>query len=175
LKESVIIVDDNGRSIGVAEKLEAHYSGFLHRAFSIFVFNGKGQLLLQQRAADKYHSAGLWTNTCCSHPRLEEATIDAAHRRLKEEMGFDCDLTELFQFTYRHEFENGLIEHEFDHVFLGLSDQLPEPDLVEVADFKYINIDTLINELAEHPEKYTPWLKICVGQVIENYNQINYL
>src|SRR4051794_281839 len=100
------------------EKMEVHRSGTLHRAFSVFIFNGKGQLLLQQRALDKYHSGGLWTNTCCSHPRVGELTPDAAHRRLQEEMGMDCELTELFQFSYRHEFGNGLIENEYDHVFI---------------------------------------------------------
>jgi isopentenyl-diphosphate delta-isomerase len=121
----------------------------------------------------KYHSGGLWTNTCCSHPRLGEMNLDAAHRRLKEEMGMDCELTELFQFTYRHEFENGLIEHEYDHVFMGISDQAPEINPSEVAGFKYMDTDLLISELIQCPDKYTVWLKICLDKVLEKYYQIN--
>lgn len=119
-----MIVNTSGQTIGTMDKMAAHKSGTMHRAFSVFIFNSKGQLLLQQRAFDKYHSGGLWTNTCCSHPKLGEFTLDAAHRRLQEEMGMDCELTELFQFSYRHEFENGLIENEYDHVFMGISDEI---------------------------------------------------
>ncbi|SFT16388.1 isopentenyl-diphosphate delta-isomerase [Mucilaginibacter polytrichastri] len=161
-----MIVDTNGRMIGTMDKMAAHKTGMLHRAFSVFIFNSKGQLLLQQRALNKYHSGGLWTNTCCSHPRLGEMTLTAAHRRLQEEMGMDCELTEMFQFSYRHEFENGLIENEYDHVFMGICDQLPVPEPAEVADFKYVDADQLMFELLERPELYTAWLKICFEQVL---------
>ncbi|PWK79254.1 isopentenyl-diphosphate delta-isomerase [Mucilaginibacter oryzae] len=172
MKESVIIVNADGQSIGAMEKMEAHRSGTLHRAFSVFIFNSKGRLLLQQRALDKYHSAGLWTNTCCSHPRFGESTPDAAHRRLREEMGVDCELTELFAFSYRHEFDNGLIENEYDHVFLGITDDLPLPDPAEVACFRYLSVDELALELSERPDEFTAWFKICVEKVLEIYYQI---
>ena len=166
-----MIVDQNGRPLGTMDKLAAHQSGTLHRAFSVFVFNAKGQLLLQQRALDKYHSGGLWTNTCCSHPYLGELVVDAAHRRLREEMGMDCELTELFQFTYRHEFENGLTEHEFDHVFIGISDQKPQLNPAEVAAIKYMDTDELMLELAGQPDRYTAWFKLCLDRVVESYHQ----
>jgi isopentenyl-diphosphate delta-isomerase len=167
-----MIVNASGGGIGTMDKMAAHRSGTLHRAFSVFIFNSKGQLLLQQRALDKYHSGGLWTNTCCSHPRLGEMTPAAAHRRLQEEMGMDCELTELFQFSYRHEFENGLIENEYDHVFMGISDELPLPNANEVGDFRYIDTDLLLFELLEQPNKYTPWFKICLEQVLEMYCKV---
>ncbi|AYL95190.1 isopentenyl-diphosphate Delta-isomerase [Mucilaginibacter celer] len=169
MNDGIVIVDKNGQGIGTMEKMAAHRVGALHRAFSVFVFNSRGQLLLQQRALDKYHSGGLWTNTCCSHPRLGELTLDAAHRRLQEEMGFDCELKELFQFSYRHEFENGLIEHEYDHVFVGMSDEMPRPDAAEVAGFRYMETDLLILELLKQPDDYTAWFKICLEQVVEMY------
>ena len=172
MKESVMIVNTNGQAIGTMDKMAAHCSGTLHRAFSVFIFNSKGQLLLQQRAFDKYHSGALWTNTCCSHPRLGEFTLDAAHRRLKEEMGMDCDLIELFQFSYRHEFENGLIENEYDHVFMGISDDVPLPNPAEVASFRYMDTDLLLFELFEQPDQYTAWFKICLEQLLEIYYQI---
>ena len=172
MEDNIIIVDAAGNAIGEIDKMDAHISGTLHRAFSVFVFNSKGELLLQQRALDKYHSGGLWTNTCCSHPRAGETTQDAAHRRLQEEMGMDCELTELFQFSYRHEFANGLIENEYDHVFMGISDELPLPNPAEVAGFRYIDTDLLSFELLEQPEQYTAWFKICLEQVLEIYRQI---
>jgi len=172
LKESVMIVNASGQTIGTMDKMAAHRSGTLHRAFSVFIFNSKGQLLLQQRALDKYHSGGLWTNTCCSHPKLGEFTLDAAHRRLQEEMGIHCELTELFQFSYRHEFDNGLIENEYDHVFMGISDELPLPNPAEVAGFRYVETDLLLFELFEQPDIYTPWFKICLEMVLEIYYQI---
>lgn len=167
-----MIVDTAGKVTGTMDKMAAHRSGALHRAFSVFIFNSKGQLLLQQRAFDKYHSGGLWTNTCCSHPRLGEMTVAAAHRRLAEEMGIAAELTELFQFSYRHQFDNGLIEHEYDHVFIGISDQLPDINPTEVAAFKYEEIDALILAMNEQPDNYTPWFKICLEQVVKNYYQI---
>lgn len=169
--ENIIIVNASGEAIGTIDKLAAHQTGTLHRAFSVFIFNSKGQLLLQQRALDKYHSGGLWTNTCCSHPRTGEITADAAHRRLQEEMGMNCKLTELFQFSYRHEFENGLIENEYDHVFMGISDEVPVPNKEEVANFRYMDIEQITYDLLENPDLYTPWFKICLEQVVEAYSQ----
>lgn len=119
MKAQVILVNELDQETGLMEKMEAHEKGLLHRAFSVFIMNDQGDMLLQQRALDKYHSGGLWTNACCSHPLPGEAVEAAAHRRLSEEMGFDCPLRELFQFTYRTEFDNGLIEHEYDHVWTG--------------------------------------------------------
>lgn len=169
MEERVILVDTNDSPIGQMEKLEAHQKGELHRAFSIFIFNTKGELLLQQRALDKYHSGGLWTNTCCSHPRPGEDNLAAANRRLKEEMGMKANLTPAFSFTYRAEFESGLIEHEYDHVFFGKSDLLPVINKEEVEQYKYINLDTLKQELLLYPDHYTPWLKICLEKVIEQF------
>ncbi|MFD2287463.1 isopentenyl-diphosphate Delta-isomerase [Pedobacter petrophilus] len=167
MEERVILVDINDSPIGEMGKLEAHQKGELHRAFSIFIFNSKGELLLQQRALDKYHSGGLWTNTCCSHQRPGEDNLDAANRRLMEEMGMKVNLTGVFNFTYRAEFENGLIEHEFDYVFFGKSDLLPVINKEEVEHYKYISMDLLEKELLHHQNHYTPWLKICLDRVIE--------
>ena len=173
MKETVILVDTDGQAIGIMDKMEAHEKGILHRAFSVFIFNSKGQLLLQQRALNKYHSGGLWTNTCCSHPRQGETINSAAKRRLKEEMRMDSDLAELFQFSYRYEFENGLIEHEYDHVLIGISDQLPEPDPNEVATFAYDDTNLHLLNLIEQPELYTPWFTLCLERVLESYYQMN--
>jgi isopentenyl-diphosphate delta-isomerase len=168
LKESVIIVTESDRPTGTMDKMAAHLSGTLHRAFSVFVFNSEGQLLLQKRALNKYHSGGLWTNTCCSHPRPGEKTMDAAHRRLKEEMGIDCELSPLFAFSYRHEFKDGLVEHEYDHVFMGVTNQVPRPAPLEVADFKYLDTNQLAQEIKESPEEYTAWIKLCINRVLES-------
>lgn len=167
MDEHVILVDEEDNPIGTMEKIEAHEKGALHRAFSVFIFNKQGELLLQQRALDKYHSAGKWSNTCCSHPRSNEKTKDAANRRLMEEMGLSCDLTHRFRFQYKASFENGLIEHEIDHVFFGVSDSIPTINHQEVADFKYINLVDLELAIQEKPEDFTPWFKICLDRVIE--------
>ncbi len=172
--EEVILVDKNDRAIGKMSKPEAHQEGKLHRAFSVFIFNHSGELLLQQRAFNKYHSAGKWTNTCCSHPRVGELTADAAKRRLTEEMGMDCELSPVFSFSYRAELENGLIENEYDHVYFGVSEVLPQPDLQEVADFKYVQMNELERRLVDEPEKYTDWLKICFEQVMACYLKIEF-
>ncbi|TEW69532.1 isopentenyl-diphosphate Delta-isomerase [Mucilaginibacter phyllosphaerae] len=166
-----MLVNTGGQITGTMDKMAVHRTGALHLAFSIFIFNSKGQLLLQQRAFNKYHSGGLWTNTCCSHPKLGENTTAAAHRRLQEEMGMACQLKEVFNFTYRHEFENGLIEHEFDRVFMGYSDEQPVPNPQEVAACRYIDTATLANDIAAQPEIYTPWLRICIGRVLEQYQK----
>ena len=174
MKESVIIIDAKDNMVGTMDKMAAHRHGKLHRALSIFIFNRKGELLLQQRDAGKYHSGGLWTNTCCSHPRLGEATKDAACRRLKEEMGIACELKYAFNFTYRANVAYGLIEHEFDHVYFGVSDQLPVLNPAEVSAFKYMNMEALAQELKTCPELYTPWLNICFGRIVENYKFYKY-
>lgn len=159
--EKVVLVDTHGHQIGVEEKLRAHLNGALHRAFSIFIFNASGDLLMQRRAAAKYHSGGLWTNTCCGHPRPGEALAQAAHRRLQEEMGFDCAMEEAFQFTYRAQLGNGLIEHEFDHVFLGRFEGQPQWNPEEVDACDWVSTDDLASNLAVRPDHYSYWLRHC--------------
>ena len=167
MADRVILVDKSDRQLGSQEKLQAHREGKLHRAFSIFVFNRRGELMLQKRAFSKYHSGGLWSNTCCSHPRPGEATPKAAHRRLREEMGFDCTLKKIFQFCYRVDFKDGLIENEYDHVFIGHYDGDPIPDPTEVADWRRMGIAELEKEIKKKPDQYTAWLKICFNQVVK--------
>ena len=165
--EIVILVDKNDRPVGKMEKMEAHEKGILHRAFSVFIFNDKNELMLQQRALSKYHSPGLWTNTCCSHPREGEKTIDAAHRRMMEEMGFDCDFEEAFDFIYKSEVGQGLTEHELDHVFIGHNNEQPKINPDEVNDWKYMSMDSLRAEMKSNPEKYTVWFRIAFDEVWE--------
>ena len=155
----VVLVDREDREIGLAPKTEAHQKALLHRAFSVFVFNGVGELLLQQRSPDKYHSGGLWTNTCCSHPLPGENVHDAAHRRLVEEMGMDCPLESPFWFIYQTEFENGLSEHELDHVFLGNSDGPFRIDPTEVAAALWISLAELEAWMERRPQDFTFWFK----------------
>jgi isopentenyl-diphosphate delta-isomerase len=166
LEEKVILVDASDREIGIAEKMQAHREGLLHRAFSIFILNSQGQLLLQKRAKHKYHSGGLWTNTCCSHPRHEEPTLLAAHRRLQEEMGFDCELQELFSFVYQAQLDNDLTEYEFDHVFVGYCDRKPVLNPEEAEDWKWIDLKTLQADIQQYPESYTYWLRDCCDRFI---------
>ena len=161
----VILVDENDNEIGLMPKAEAHEKGILHRAVSVFVINEAGDWLLQRRAINKYHSAGLWTNTCCSHPLPGESNTDAANRRLMEEMGLQCELIELFNFTYFENFENGLTEHELDHVFLGVCNQLPVINQSEVAEYKYFNYQELHKDIIENPENYTVWFRKIYEQV----------
>jgi isopentenyl-diphosphate delta-isomerase len=165
--ECVILVDERDQATGLAEKMEAHRQGWLHRAFSVFIFNNNHELLIHQRASHKYHSRALWTNTCCSHPREKESVEEAAHRRLQEEMGFDCALQPLFSFVYKAPLEDGLYEHEFDHVLIGQWTGQPVPNPEEVMDWKYISLDTLENEIQVHPEHYTVWFKIALPKVRE--------
>ena len=148
-EEQVILVDENDRAIGLMPKLEAHEKAVLHRAFSVFILNAKGELLLQQRAAHKYHSPLLWTNTCCSHQRQGEQSIEAGMRRLREEMGFEVPLKELFSFIYKAPFDNGLTEHEFDHVLIGYSDELPVINPEEVADYQYRSLEYIQQDIAD--------------------------
>ena len=162
--EKLILVDEHDQPIGTGSKLSVHQDGLLHRAFSIFIFNGKGQLMLQRRALGKYHSGGLWTNTCCGHPRPEETVLSAAHRRLQEEMGFDCALHEAGTLTYRAEVSQGLIEHEFDHVFVGRFDGHVHPDPDEALDWQWVDLDTLHTALMTQPDTFTVWFKTIVEQ-----------
>ncbi|MBZ9572325.1 isopentenyl-diphosphate Delta-isomerase [Patescibacteria group bacterium] len=165
-REKVILVDEKDREIGFEEKLKAHQKGGkLHRCVSIFIFNSKGELLIQKRAEKKYHSGDLWTNTCCGHPKPGEILKEAAQRRLKEEMGLDSNLKEKFSFIYKAEFENGLCEWEFDHIFFGKSDQKPKPAEEEVSEWKWIDIEKLKKDIKENPKKYTFWFKIALKRV----------
>lgn len=165
-EEEVILVDKHDVEQGTMEKMEAHKNGgTLHRAFSVFVFNTKGELLLQRRALHKYHSGGLWTNTCCSHPRPGETVREAGHRRLEEEMGMQCKLVELFSFEYKAELDGGMTEWELDHVLLGLSDKEPSINEEEVAEFKYMPLDDIDEDLNKNPQNYTEWFKICFERV----------
>jgi isopentenyl-diphosphate delta-isomerase len=170
-EEEVILVNENDQAIGTMPKLKAHIEGKLHRAFSVFIFNRSGELLLQQRALDKYHSAGKWTNTCCSHPRPGEDLTIAAKRRLKEEMGMECELNPAFSFSYRAELENGLIENEYDHVYFGISDLLPQPNPDEVSGFRYTTLTALQESLIHDPSNYTAWLRICFKEVVAHYQK----
>jgi len=167
MDEFLILVDEHDKPWGKLEKDQVHQLGLLHRAFSVFIFNSKGELLLQQRAAGKYHSGGLWTNTCCSHPRFGEELNEAIPRRLEEEMGMNCPTQFIFNFVYETKFDNGLIEHEFDHVYYGVSDDLPKPNPAEVSNWKYLNLKSLENEIASAPDQYTVWLKICLPKLME--------
>ena len=164
-KDYVILVDENDNEIGVMEKLKAHLEGKLHRAFSIFIFNDKDELLLQQRAVSKYHSAALWTNTCCSHPRPNETVKDAANRRLFEEMGMSCDLKIKTNFIYKTSFENGLTEHELDYVLIGYTNQNPVINKDEVEDYKWQSISEIKKDIVLNPERYTSWFKIALEKV----------
>jgi isopentenyl-diphosphate delta-isomerase len=164
MNEMVIIVDPHDRQIGVEEKMQAHREGKLHRAFSVFVFNDKGEMLLQKRAPQKYHSGGLWTNACCSHPRPGETVEQGAVRRLNEEMGFVCELKKAFHFIYKAALDGGLIEHEFDHVFIGSYNGEIHPHANEVADYRWLNVQDLERELEHFPERYTVWFKIAFEQ-----------
>jgi len=154
----VILVDKKDKQIGVGEKLKVHRQGKLHRCFSILIFNSNGELLIQQRASSKHHSPGLWSNTCCSHPRPGEDLKTATKRRLKEEMRIECDLKEIFSFIYKAKSGN-FIEHEFDHVFFGKFNDNPIINKKEVQNFKWINLKELKRDVKEHPRKYTFWFK----------------
>lgn len=161
----VILVNEQDEPVGTMEKLEAHQKGLLHRAFSVFVLNSDGHMLLQQRALDKYHSGGLWTNTCCSHPLPGEDILTASHRRLEEEMGFDCNLREVFSFTYRAVFDNGLTEHEFDHVLIGKYDGEVKPDASEVLSHRYLPLESIRRLLAEEPDTFTHWFHLAFPKI----------
>ena len=160
MEEQVILVDEQDNPIGLMSKLEAHQKAVLHRAFSVFIFNDKGELMLQQRAKHKYHSPGLWTNTCCSHQREGESNVQAGKRRLQEEMGFTTELSEVTSFIYKAPFDNGLTEHEFDHVLLGYYEDDPEINPDEVASWKWMPLEEVNNDIDNHPDIYTVWFVI---------------
>ena len=163
--ERVVTVDTDDREIGAVEKMAAHREGILHRAFSIFVFDDAGRMLLQQRAQQKYHSGGLWTNTCCSHPRPGEPIAEAAHRRLREEMGFDCPLETAFSFIYRADLDHELTEHEYDHVLIGRYSGDPVPNAAEVDDWKWTPLPEVCAAVAERPETFTVWFRIALKEL----------
>jgi isopentenyl-diphosphate Delta-isomerase len=167
MEEYIIQVDAFDKEIGSIEKMEAHYKGVLHRAFSILIFNSNNELLLQKRHSEKYHSPGLWTNTCCSHPRFGESLQEAVYRRLKEEMGFTCELKEIFSFVYKVEFEDKLIENEYDHVFTGIYDGEVVPSEKEVEDFKWVSLNEVKNDIIANPHLYTYWFKFLFKKIIK--------
>lgn len=163
--EHVILVNEQDEPIGQMEKMEAHEKGVLHRAFSVFIFNDKNELLLQKRASSKYHSGGLWSNSCCSHPRDGESAVKAGERRLMEEMGFTVPVEAVFSFIYKAELDHGLTEHELDHVLIGRYNDAPNINPEEVEDWKYINLDELSADIKQYPENYTEWFKIVFDRV----------
>ena len=163
MEERVVLVDEDDREVGTEEKQRAHLDGRLHRALSVFVLNGRGELLLQRRAAAKYHSGGLWTNTCCSHPRPGEPVADAARRRLREEMGVACELAPAFTFLYHAGVGGGLVEHEYDHVFAGRCDLDPEPDPAEADAWRWAELDAAAAAAAARPDAFTPWLRLILA------------
>lgn len=165
MAEEIILVDENDKEIGFGEKLKVHQEGKLHRCFSIFVFNSYGQMLIQKRAKTKYHSGGLWTNTCCSHPGKGEALESAAHRRLKEEMGFDCDIKEAFSFIYKAKLDHELFEHEYDHVFIGKFNREPVLNSEEADDYKCVYLNDLKKNIKRCPDDYTIWFKIAMEKI----------
>ena len=162
--EQVILVDEKDNEIGTMEKMEAHLKGLLHRAFSVVIFNSNGEMLLQQRAKEKYHSGGLWTNACCSHPSPGESIEDAGKRRLFQEMGFSCELTYSHKFIYKVEFDNGLTEYEWDYVLVGYYDGAPQLNPGEAQSWKYESIESIKSDLILNPDKYTSWFKLITNQ-----------
>jgi len=155
----VILVDENDKELGTMEKMEAHRKSKLHRAVSIFISNSQGKWLMQQRAMEKYHSKGVWSNTCCTHPFPSETNYESAHRRLLQEMGMKADLFEIFSFIYKAKLDNELTEYEFDHVFLGISDDKPNLNLDEVMDYKYMDFAEIKQDVAKNPQNYSEWFK----------------
>ena len=171
IEDKVILVDNNDNQIGLMPKLEAHEKGVLHRAFSVFIFNNHGELMLQRRALTKYHSPGLWTNTCCSHQRDGESNISSGKRRLNEEMGFDTELFEKTSFIYKAKFDNGLIEHEFDHVLVGSYNHSPIINSIEVDSWKWMSMENVKKDINDHPDNYTAWFKIIFEKYYKYISQ----
>jgi isopentenyl-diphosphate delta-isomerase len=166
--EQVILVDEQDQQTGVMNKLEAHQKGSLHRAFSVFILNDKNELLLQQRADTKYHSPGLWSNTCCSHPAPGETTLMAAHRRLQEEMGFDCELKPMFTLRYESEVGDGLTENEYDHIYYGSYNGSVTPAEDEVQEYKFAALPDIMDWIEEYPEDFTAWFHIVLPKFVEH-------
>jgi isopentenyl-diphosphate delta-isomerase len=169
----VVLVNELDQEVGLMDKLEAHQKGLLHRAFSVLIFNTKNELLLQRRAFGKYHSEGLWTNTCCSHPYPGETIKDAGERRLKEEMGMEVELEEVFQFVYKSQLDNELTEYELDHVLVGYSDDTPHLNLDEVSAFAWKNLDEIRTEIRENANQYTAWFKILMTDHFDQLKRID--
>ncbi|WP_299324752.1 isopentenyl-diphosphate Delta-isomerase [uncultured Maribacter sp.] len=167
-EEQVILVNENNEQIGTMAKMEAHEKAVLHRAFSVFITNDRGEIMLQQRAASKYHSPLLWTNTCCSHQRVGETNIEAGKRRLQEEMGFQAELKELFSFIYKAPFDNGLTEHELDHVMIGTYDSEPNINAEEVEGWKWMSPEDIKEDISNNPNEYTAWFKIIFDKFYEH-------
>jgi len=163
--EYVVLVDEKDKELGTMEKLQAHREGKLHRAVSVVIFNSKKEMLLQKRAASKYHSAGLWSNACCSHPRPGEQALAAAKRRLFEEMGIQCELKEMFDFTYQIQLAGGLSEHELDHVFAGICDEAPKPNPAEVSDWKFVSVNEIQEQLQKDPAAFTGWFGLIFQHI----------
>lgn len=173
--EHVILVDGYDKETGHCEKMEVHERGLLHRAFSVFVFNTQGALLLQKRASSKYHSGGKWTNTCCGHPRPGESVEQAARRRLTEEMGLQCNLSRLFSFHYKAEFpEDGLVENEIDHVWMGVTDTLPKLNPDEAEDYSYVSPEDIKNRLSARPDDFTIWFRLCFDRVLDKIKETRF-
>lgn len=168
--ENVILVNEQDDPLGVMEKIQAHRQGRLHRAFSVFIFNDNDELLMQLRSEKKYHSGGLWSNTCCSHPRPDEKNLEAANRRLKEEMGMTADLQYLYKFLYYAQLNDNMIEHEVDHIFVGWSNDIPQINKDEVSDWKYVSVADLESDIKLNPERYSVWFRKCFSKVIYKKN-----
>jgi len=173
-EQMLVLVDEKNQSLGVMEKMEVHQKALLHRAFSIFIFNSKGEMLLQRRAIKKYHSGGLWTNACCSHPYLDETPVQAAQRRMQEELGFVTELEPAFDFIYKAQLDNDLTEHEYDHVLIGVYDGKIEPNEDEVGDYRYLSMDELRTNVAERPLLYTEWFKIALPLLEKHFSEKKY-
>ena len=165
MTEQIILVDKEDQQVGTGEKIDVHKKGLLHRAFSVWVFNSKRELMLQQRAKTKYHSGGLWTNTCCGHPRPGESVLTAAKRRLNEEMGFECDLAKMFDYIYKVPLDKGMNEHEFLHVYKGVFNGIPRPNPEEADSWKWVSVEEVRADIKKHPENYTPWFKLSMEKI----------
>lgn len=164
-KEMIILVNYKDEEVGFEEKMKTHKKALMHRAFSIFIFNNNGEMILQKRAIEKYHCGGMWSNTCCSHPRKGEEVNNAAHRRLKEEIGFDCELIDMFTFHYKVKFNNGLTENEMDHVFLGFYDGKIKLNKKEASDFRWMKVENVEKEIKKNPDEFTVWFKIALKEL----------
>lgn len=169
----VILVDANDKAIGTMEKIEVHEKGLLHRAVTVYIINSQGELLLQRRAKEKYHCGGLWSNTCCGHPYPQELTQEAAKRRLKEEMGMESDLSPVLEICYELPLSNGLIEHEYGHIFFGVSDAKPVPDLQEAEEWRYVSLEELKYEMQHYPENFTPWFLLTLPRLYSELNNFH--
>jgi len=172
-RNKVVLVNEDDFALAEMDKMQAHREGKLHRAFSVFIFNLKGEMLIHQRANHKYHGAGLWTNACCSHPQWNERVKESAKERLQFEMGMSCDLEHLFSFIYKATVENGLMEYEYDHVFVGYTDAEPVPNILEVQNYKWIAPEELLKQVAAQPQDFTYWFRVALEKVMDLFVGIN--